>query len=127
MLICFFNNELIMAEAWLTLYSDHPMIRKSAPLPNSSVPKAPQLRELLSGLVRRPQQLLLLWNWKSALLSIILRGPIFFVAAVRHGLRAALAALLTESIFCAMSAGFYGAMVQILKDGEPQWMTGIFL
>ena len=61
------------------------------------------------------------------MLSIILRGPIFFVAAVRHGWQAAIAALLTESIFCALSAGFYGAVVQILKDAEPQWLTGIFL
>jgi hypothetical protein len=78
-------------------------------------------------MVTRPQQLLLLWNWKSAVLSMILRGPIFFVAAVHRGWRSALAALLTESIFCALSAGFYGAVVQILKDAQPQWLTGLFL
>lgn len=38
-----------------------------------------------------------------------------------------MAALLTESIFCVLSAGFYGAVVQILKDAEPQWLTGVFL
>jgi hypothetical protein len=75
----------------------------------------------------RPQQLLLLWNWKSALLSMILRGPIFFGAAVQRGWRTAIAALFTESIFCVLSAGFYGAVVQILKDAEPRWLTGIFL
>lgn len=69
----------------------------------------------------------MLWNWKSALLSVILRGPIFLVAAVRHGWQAAFGALLTESVFCAVSAGFYGAIVQSLKDAEPQWLTGIFL
>ena len=68
-----------------------------------------------------------MWNWKAAVLSIILRGPIFLVAAVRRGWIAALSALITESIFCAVSAGFYGAIVQSLKDGEPQWLTGIVL
>jgi len=61
------------------------------------------------------------------LLSVILRGPIFLIAGVRQGWQAAFVALLTESIFCAVSAGFYGAIVQSLKDAEPQWLTGIFL
>jgi len=85
------------------------------------------LPALLSGLIRHPSRFLVLWNWKSALLSTILRGPIFLVAGARQGWNAAFAALLTESIFCAVSAGFYGAMVQSLKDGEPQWLTGVFL
>ena len=33
----------------------------------------------------------------------------------------------TESIFCAVTAGFYGAVVPTLKDAEPQWLTGLFL
>ncbi len=103
------------------------MKRDPAPLPIDAVPLRPRFVNLVFRILRRPQQLLLLWNWKSALLSIILRGPIFFVAAVRQGWEAAIAALFTESIFCAVSAGFYGAVVQTLKDGEPQWLTGVFL
>jgi hypothetical protein len=103
------------------------MRRDPVPLPTGPVPKAPRFGDLLCGLLLRPQQLLLLWNWKSALLSMILRGPIFFGAAVQRGWRTAIAALFTESIFCVLSAGFYGAVVQILKDAEPQWLTGIFL
>lgn len=78
-------------------------------------------------LLRHPYRILILWNWKSALLSTVLRGPIFLVAAMRQGWTAAFAALFTESIFCAASAGFYGAIVQSLKDGEPEWLTGVFL
>jgi|SRR5271165_363784 len=85
------------------------------------------LTHLLFVLARNPLQILMLWNWKSALLSVILRGPIFLVAAARQGWQAAFAALLTESVFCAVSAGFYGAIVQSLKDAEPQWLTGVFL
>lgn len=92
-----------------------------------TVPPARSLVDLLSDLVLHPRQVLTLWNWKAALLSIFLRGPIFLVAGVRQSWKGAFTALLAESIFCAASAGFYGAIVQTLKDGEPQWLTGILL
>src|SRR5271166_5965707 len=103
------------------------MTRSPAPQPNDPVPTGPQFVNLLFSMLRRPQQLLLLWNWKSALLSLVFRGPIFFVAAVHRGWEAALAALFAELIFCALTAGFYGAVVQTLKDAELQWLTGVFL
>jgi len=83
--------------------------------------------EILSEIVLNPQKLLRLWNWKAASLSVILRGPIFLVAAIRQGWAGVLGALLTESAFCATSAGFYGALVQTLKDAEPRWLTGVLL
>jgi hypothetical protein len=95
--------------------------------PAGTTPPVPSLLDLLSDLLLHPQQLLMLWNWKSAVLSTVLRGPIFLGAAVRQGWKAAFAALLTESIFCVVSAGFYGAIVQSLRDAEPQWLTGVFL
>lgn len=82
---------------------------------------------VLSGLLRRPQRVLFLWNWKSAGLSILLRAPIFLAATIRGGLAATVSALLTECLFCAVTAGFYGAVVQNLRDAEPQWLTGLFL
>jgi hypothetical protein len=85
------------------------------------------LAGLLFELLCRPQKLLTLWNWKSAALSIVLRGPIFLAAAVRQGWSGILGTLATESAFCAISAGFYGAIVQSLKDAEPEWLTGIVL
>lgn len=68
-----------------------------------------------------------MWNWKSALLSVFLRGPIFFVAAIRHGWEATVSALLVETAFCTVTAGFYGAIVQDLRDAEPEWLTILFL
>lgn len=88
---------------------------------------APRFLNVFGKLFRHPQQLLALWNWKSAVLSIILRGPIFFTAGLRQGWRSAMAALFTETAFCALSAGFSGAVVQSLKDAEPQWLTAAFL
>jgi len=68
-----------------------------------------------------------MWNWKSALLSLMLRGPIFLATSVHRGWRSAVAALLTESAFCVLTAGFYGAMVQALRNAEPKWLTAFFL
>jgi len=64
------------------------------------------LADLLHRLPRQPQSILLLWNWKSALLSMLLRGPIFLMASIRRGWAAALTAWLTESVFCAVTAGY---------------------
>ena len=85
------------------------------------------LFQALGALIRRPQQILYSWNWKSALLSVILRGPIFLVAGARQGWKGSLAALFTESLFCAVTAGFYGAIVQFLRNAEPEWLTVLFL
>lgn len=61
------------------------------------------------------------------MLSLILRGPIFLVASAHRGYRSAVGALVTESLFCVLTAGFWGAIVQSLRDAEPEWLTGIFL
>lgn len=81
----------------------------------------------LLDLLRCPQRILFLWNWKAAELSIILRGPIFLGVAIRHGIGATLSAVLTECVFCAVTAGFYGAIVQTLREAEPEWLTIVFV
>lgn len=90
-------------------------------------PGSRSIFSLLSDLIKNPKQLVILWNWKAATLSIILRGPIFLAVSVRRGWMEVLGALFTESVFCAMSAGFYAAVVQFLRDGEPEWLTGVLL
>ena len=87
----------------------------------------PPFLRLLAGLVRRPQRILLLWNWKAAWLSVLLRGPIFLAATIRRGFGATFAAVFTECVFCMFTAGFYGAFVQSLRDAEPEWITILFL
>jgi hypothetical protein len=100
--------------------------------PNSNVPEskldsAAPFLAVLFDLLRAPQRLLFLWNWKSALLSLVLRGPIFLVATIHRGWESAVAALFTESVYCVLTAGFYGAIVQSFRDAEPEWLTAIFL
>jgi hypothetical protein len=83
----------------------------------------PELLELL----RHPQRMLVLWNWKSAWLSLALRGPIFLAAGLQRGLIATLSAVLTESVVCMSTAGFYGAIAQRLRNAKPEWLTAVFL
>jgi hypothetical protein len=87
----------------------------------------PAFSEALSGLFRRPQRILFLWNWKGAVLSIVLRAPIFLGVTIRRGFRESASAILVECLYCAITAGFYGAIVQNLRDAQPQWLTLLFL
>jgi len=69
----------------------------------------------------------LLWNWKSALLSVILRVPVFAVATVRRGAGVLFAAVLVEAIVCAFNAGCYAAVVQALRNRKPVWLTALII
>jgi hypothetical protein len=73
-------------------------------------------------LFRHPvDSLLKKWNWKSAVLSSLLRASIFFAANISAGLPAALAALYTELAFRGITSGFYGAITEVFSDVEPGW------
>jgi hypothetical protein len=62
-----------------------------------------------------------LWNWKSALLSSLFRALIFFFANWKAGSGAAIAAMLAEFLYRALTAGFYGTITQRLRRIEPPW------
>ena len=70
------------------------------------------LRHPWQALVRR-------WNYKSAMLSAVLRASIFFAANRTAGLDAAVAAMVTEFCFRISTAGFYGAVTQAFRRVEP--------
>src|SRR5262245_43781361 len=70
------------------------------------------LRHPWHALVRR-------WNYKSAVLSAVLRASIFFGANRAAGLDAAVAAMITEFCFRIATAGFYGAVTQSFRRVEP--------
>ena len=80
------------------------------------------LGQILFGLIRHPyQRLIRRWNWKSALLSSLVRGAIFFAVNLTVGWEAATAAFLTEFVFRATTAGFYGALTQQFSRAQPAW------
>jgi hypothetical protein len=103
---------------------------RSASLPpaTSSPPafKHITVRDAFLGLLREPvQRLLYRWNWKSALLSSLLRASLFFATNLTAGLPAAFAAMRTELVFRAITSGFYGALTENFREAEPPWAAAI--
>ena len=85
-----------------------------------SVAVGAALRDLLAN----PYQLLVVrWNWKSALLSSIFRGGIFFAVNLKAGFNEATGALLAEFVLRLATAGFYGAITQAFRRAEPAWQA----
>jgi hypothetical protein len=85
---------------------------------------------VLGALVRDPaHHLLSRWNWKSALLSSLLRAAIFFSTNLVAGLHAALGAMAAELALRSATSGFYGAVTEAFASVEPPWaaMTATML
>jgi len=63
------------------------------------------------------------WNWKSAVLSALLRAPIFFFAYVfkEDGLRLAIGAAIVQAAFRLIIGGVNGAIIQSFSRVEPPW------
>lgn len=59
------------------------------------------------------------WNYKSAVLSAVVRASIFFVTNRMAGFDAAVAAMTTEFCFRIVTSGFYGAVTQAFRRVEP--------
>jgi hypothetical protein len=76
--------------------------------------------DVLRSLARHPRrELLARWNWKSALLSACLRGPLFLLVNLRSGRSDAVRAMAVELLFVASTNGIYGAITQALAEAEP--------
>ncbi len=67
------------------------------------------------------------WNWKSAVISVAMRGPIFFFASLSLGLRAAAVSLLLDASFRTMLAGFMGALTQAVRYIRPTWIPALIV
>jgi len=76
---------------------------------------------LIRLLTHPVESLLLKWNWKSSLFSSTLRALVFLFANLAAGWRAATGAMLAEFLYRGVSAGFYGAITQSLREAQPAW------
>jgi glycosyltransferase involved in cell wall biosynthesis len=75
-------------------------------------------------LLRHPfKEVILRWNWKSAILSALLRSPIFFTAylAQKQGLWIATGAMLVQFTFRTFFGGVNGAILQAFSKVSPAW------
>lgn len=59
------------------------------------------------------------WNYKSAVMSSLVRAQIFLLVNLSAGLEAAVAAMLAEFVFRFITAGLYGALTQAFRHVEP--------
>jgi hypothetical protein len=77
---------------------------------------------VLSKILRDPfHSLILRWNWKSALLSSLVRALIFFLVNLQAGWHAAVGAMLAELALRSMTSGFYGAVTEAFSKAQPAW------
>ncbi len=81
------------------------------------------ISEAWSHLFRNPSQFIRYWNYKGAILSGILRAPIFFVTYLigKETLKLALGAALLQFVFRFFFAGVSGALIQSFRRVEPPW------
>jgi len=86
-----------------------------------------KLRSKNPSFVRNVLLVIALWNWKSALLSIMLRAPVFAIAAARSGLRAITATVLVEVAVSAVNAGFLASIVQLMRNFRPLWVSALVI
>ncbi|MEK7834469.1 MAG: hypothetical protein AAB401_25495 [Acidobacteriota bacterium] len=76
------------------------------------------------SLLRHPvENLLRRWNWKSAVLSALTRGALFFFANLGAGVSAALGAMSIEAAFYITVAGFYGSATEAFRRARPAWLA----
>ncbi len=70
---------------------------------------------------------LLRWNWKSAILSALLRSPIFFTAylAQKQGLWIAFGAMCVQFVFRVIFGGINGSILQSYSKVLPAWQATI--
>ena len=69
--------------------------------------QTPTVSAVFCGMVRHPiRHLFRRWNWKSAVLSSLLRATIFFFTNLVAGWHAALGAMLAELVFRSVTSGF---------------------
>jgi uncharacterized membrane protein len=98
----------------------------SRPFRNIPASNRVTVRDAFLRLLREPVKYLLLrWNWKSAVLSSLLRASLFFATNLSAGLPAAFAAMKTELVFRGITSGFYGALTQAFREAEPPWAAAI--
>jgi hypothetical protein len=60
-----------------------------------------------------------MWNYKTAILSSLVRSTMFFATTASAGLEAATGAMLAEFAFRCVTSGFYGALTQAFRRVQP--------
>jgi hypothetical protein len=81
--------------------------------------------DVFRSLARHPAQIILRWNWKSALIGALLRATFYFTVykASRESWIVTLTAVLVEFSFRFFTSGISGALVQSFRRASPGWLA----
>jgi hypothetical protein len=80
----------------------------------------------LAEILRDPvRNLLGAWNWKTAMISVLIRATLFFSTNLRAGRGSAVRASLVEAGFAIVAAGVLGSVTQRLRATRPVWLTAL--
>ncbi|MGI8640583.1 MAG: hypothetical protein ACR2MG_11655, partial [Pyrinomonadaceae bacterium] len=93
---------------------------------NTNFLETPTIVETLSKLIANPvQNILLRWNWKSALLSAIIRSSIYLTTYLvrKEGLKSAFGAMAVEFVMRSFTAGISGSLIQAFRRAKPAWLA----
>lgn len=76
-----------------------------------------------TNLLRNPSRIVTNWNYKNAIMSGLLRAPIFLITylAGRESLKLAIGAATAQFAFRFLFAGVGGALIQSFRRVEPAW------
>lgn len=87
------------------------------------LPPSHTISEALSNVWNDPGLFIKNWNYKGAVLSGVLRAPIFLVTylAGRESIKLALGAAFVQFLFRFMFAGIAGTLIQSFRRVEPAW------
>ena len=87
-------------------------------------PDHTSVSRVFAHLIRHPLKAVIYrWNWKAAVLSALLRAPIFFWAYLlqKHGVADAVGAMLAQAAFRILFGGVNGAIIQSFRRVQPAW------
>lgn len=81
------------------------------------------ITEAITTLWRNPGRFVRYWNYKGAILSGVLRSPIFLITYLiaRESLKLAIGAALVQFAFRFFTAGISGTLIQSFRRVEPAW------
>ncbi len=77
------------------------------------------------SLLRNPFQLLVRWNWKSAVIGTLIRASIYFTVyrASKESLLVTLTAVGVEMVFRFVTTATSGSIIQSFRRATPEWLA----
>jgi hypothetical protein len=86
----------------------------------------PSVAAVTSDILRQPtKHLLRRWNWKSAVMSVIIRAAIFFTTSLKFGWKAGVVAVTHDLWFRFPLSGITGALSAAYRHAQPAWLATV--